>query len=157
MIARLTWFALLAMLAVVATIAQVDRRARYEGGLAALVPSAYVGFATEQRTRQALAQGEGEREFHLGEWFRQDPLHGLVVDRDQFLLDGLDHLAHRIGNPRAVNLVVLGGALAGGASQPLFCTAEDIRAVLAGQLAAKPALLEKSYKALDAGLQAVAS
>jgi len=68
-----------------------------------------------------------------------------------------DHLAHRIGNPRAVNLVVLGGALAGGASQPLFCTAEDIRAVLAERLAAKPALLEKSYKALDAGLQAVAS
>lgn len=68
-----------------------------------------------------------------------------------------DHLAHQIGNPRAVNLVVLGGALAGGASQPLFCTAEDIRAVLAERLAAKPALLKKSYKALDAGLQAVAS
>ena len=58
---------------------------------------------------------------------------------------------------RAVNLVVLGGALAEGASHPLFCTAEDIRAVLAERLAAKPALLEKSYKALDAGLQAVAS
>jgi indolepyruvate ferredoxin oxidoreductase, beta subunit len=68
-----------------------------------------------------------------------------------------DHLAHRIGNPRAVNLVMLGGALAAGASLPLFCTAEDIRAVLAERLAAKPALLEKSYKALDAGLQAVSS
>jgi len=68
-----------------------------------------------------------------------------------------DELAHQIGNPRAVNLVVLGGALAEGASHPLFCTAEDIRAVLAERLAAKPALLEKSYKALDAGLQAVAS
>lgn len=68
-----------------------------------------------------------------------------------------DELAHQIGNPRAVNLVVLGGALAEGATHPLFCTAEDIRAVLAERLAAKPALLEKSYKALDAGLQAVAS
>lgn len=68
-----------------------------------------------------------------------------------------DDLAHRIGNPRAVNLVVLGGALAEGASHPLFCTAEDIRAVLAARLDAKPALLEKSYKALDAGLQAVTS
>jgi len=68
-----------------------------------------------------------------------------------------DDLAHQIGNPRAVNLVVLGGALAGGASHPLFCTAEDIRAVLAERLAAKPTLLEKSYKALDAGLQGVTS
>jgi indolepyruvate ferredoxin oxidoreductase beta subunit len=68
-----------------------------------------------------------------------------------------DGLAHQIGNPRAVNLVVLGGALAGGATRPLFCTAEDIRAVMAERLAAKPALLGKSYKALDAGLQAVAA
>jgi indolepyruvate ferredoxin oxidoreductase beta subunit len=68
-----------------------------------------------------------------------------------------DDLAHRIGNPRAVNLVVLGGALAEGTPHPLFCTAEDIRAVLAARLTAKPALLEKSYKALDAGLQAVTS
>jgi indolepyruvate ferredoxin oxidoreductase beta subunit len=68
-----------------------------------------------------------------------------------------DDLAHQIGNPRAVNLVVLGGALAEGAPRPLFCTAEDIRAVMAERLAAKPALLEKSYKALNAGLQAVAS
>jgi len=68
-----------------------------------------------------------------------------------------DGLAHQIGNPRAVNLVVLGGALAGGATGLLFCTAEDIRAVMAERLAAKPALLEKSYKALDAGLQAVFS
>jgi indolepyruvate ferredoxin oxidoreductase beta subunit len=68
-----------------------------------------------------------------------------------------DGLAHQIGNPRAVNLVVLGGALAERATRPLFCTAEDIRAVMAERLAAKPALLEKSYKALDAGLQAVAA
>jgi Pyruvate/2-oxoacid:ferredoxin oxidoreductase gamma subunit len=68
-----------------------------------------------------------------------------------------DGLAHQIGNPRAVNLVVLGGALAEGAPHPLFCTAEDIRAVMAERLAAKPALLEKSYKALDAGRQAVFS
>ena len=68
-----------------------------------------------------------------------------------------DGLAHQIGNPRAVNLVVLGGALAEGATRPLFCTAEDIRAVMAERLATKPALLEKSYKALDTGLQAVAA
>ena len=95
--------------------------------------------------------------------------HGHYLHRDGWAVvngaDGADgwrrlaaaDLAHQIGNPRAVNLVVLGGALAEGASHPLFCTAEDIRAVLAERLAAKPALLEKSYKALDAGLQAVAS
>ncbi len=76
-------------------------------------------------------------------------------DADGWRRLAADDLAHQIGNPRAVNLVVLGGALAGGVSHPLFCTADDIRAVLAERLAAKPALLEKSYKALDAGLQAV--
>ena len=65
-----------------------------------------------------------------------------------------DGLAHQIGNPRAVNLVVLGGALAGNPTRSLFCTAEDIRTVLAARLSAKPDLLEMSYKALDAGLRA---
>ena len=75
--------------------------------------------------------------------------------RDWRHLDA-DRLADGIGNPRAVNLVVLGGALADPA-RPLFCTNEDIRAVLAERLAAKPALLEMSYQALDSGLQAAAS
>lgn len=83
-------------------------------------------------------------------------VNGAVLAEGWRQLDA-DGLAHQIGNPRAVNLVVLGGALAEGAPHPLFCTAEDIRAVMAERLAAKPALLEKSYKALDAGLQAVAS
>ena len=65
-----------------------------------------------------------------------------------------DHLAQAIGNPRAVNLVVLGGAL-GKTARPLFCTLNDIQAVLAERLAAKPALRELSQKALAAGLQAV--
>ena len=68
-----------------------------------------------------------------------------------------DRLAQTIGHPRAVNLVVLGGALAGGISPSLFCSMEDIRAVLAERLAAKTALLDMSYKALDAGLQAANS
>ncbi|QZH76388.1 MAG: hypothetical protein JY451_07610 [Erythrobacter sp.] len=61
MIGRAIWFTLLTLLALLATVAQVDRRSRYDGELASLVPSAYVGFASEQRTRQALAQGYGER------------------------------------------------------------------------------------------------
>jgi indolepyruvate ferredoxin oxidoreductase beta subunit len=83
-------------------------------------------------------------------------VNGTVLAQGWRQLDA-DGLAHQIGNPRAVNLVVLGGALAVRAPHPLFCTAEDIRAVMAERLAAKPALLEKSYKALDAGRQAVAA
>lgn len=66
-----------------------------------------------------------------------------------------DQLAQEIGNPRSVNLVVLGGALAGAGPQSLFCSTEDIRVILAERLSAKPALLEMSYKALEAGLQAL--
>jgi indolepyruvate ferredoxin oxidoreductase beta subunit len=76
-----------------------------------------------------------------------------MADREQRL--DADGLARGIGNPRAVNLVVLGGALAGGGPSSLFCTQEDIQAVLAERLAAKPALLEMSYKALEAGRRAV--
>jgi indolepyruvate ferredoxin oxidoreductase beta subunit len=74
---------------------------------------------------------------------------------DGWLRLDADDLAQQIGNPRAVNLVVLGGALGGQASLPLFCKLNDIQAVLAERLAAKPDLLEMSHKALEAGLQAV--
>lgn len=65
-----------------------------------------------------------------------------------------DGLARDIGNARAVNLVVLGGVLGVGGREPLFCSLDDIKAVLAERLAAKPDLLEMSHQALDAGLQA---
>lgn len=61
MIGRIAWFALLLATAMLATIAQTDRRSRYQGELAALVPPAYGGFAAEQRTRQALERGDGAR------------------------------------------------------------------------------------------------
>jgi len=64
-----------------------------------------------------------------------------------------DRLARDIGNPRSVNLVVLGAALGWGGADPLFCAADDIRTVLAERLAAKPDLLEMSTKALEAGLR----
>jgi indolepyruvate ferredoxin oxidoreductase beta subunit len=66
-----------------------------------------------------------------------------------------DDLARGIGHPRAVNLVVLGGALGRTGPSALFCTVDDIRAVLAERLAARPAMLEMSYKALEAGRQAL--
>ncbi len=113
------------------------------------------------RTGQAdvLLAMKDEGAAQHGHYLHRD---GWAVVNGAVLADGwrqldADGLAHQIGNPRAVNLVVLGGALAEGAPHPLFCTAEDIRAVMAERLAAKPALLEKSYKALDAGRQAVFS
>jgi len=66
-----------------------------------------------------------------------------------------DELARGIGNPRSVNLVILGAALGGDGAPSVFCTRDDIQAVLTERLAAKPVMLEASTKALAAGLQAV--
>ena len=63
-------------------------------------------------------------------------------------------LARDIGNPRAINLVVLGAALGSDGSPKLFCTRDDIQAVLTERLAGKPAMLETSTRALAAGLEA---
>ncbi len=67
-----------------------------------------------------------------------------------------DAIAGEIDNPRAVNLVVLGYALAWGAhrdaaSGGLFCTRDDIRQVLAVRLEQRPEMRAASLKALDAG------
>ena len=63
-----------------------------------------------------------------------------------------DALAARIANPRAVNLVVLGFALARQAD--LFCTREDIGQVLEARLAERPEVRDASWQALDAGYEA---
>ncbi len=67
-----------------------------------------------------------------------------------------DAAAARIDNPRAVNLVVLGFALArlsGGdaAVNRLFCDRDDIARVLEVRLAERPEMLAASRRALDAG------
>lgn len=66
-----------------------------------------------------------------------------VIDADRLALD--------MGAPQAVNLMVLGLALA----EPgrLFCTAADIEDVLRGKLAGKPGLLDGSLAALRIGFQ----
>lgn len=68
-----------------------------------------------------------------------------------------DAVAARIGNPRAVNLVVLGFALArlgdgASAGSALFCNRDDIARVLENRLAERPELLVASRRALDAGI-----
>ena len=70
-----------------------------------------------------------------------------------------DTAAQRIDNPRAVNLVVLGFALArlgdrGTSAGGLFCNRDDIARVLEARLAERSELLAASRRALDAGCAA---
>jgi len=59
-----------------------------------------------------------------------------------------DAIALHLGNPQAVNLIVLGRALATGR---LFCTPEDVGQALRRKLHARPALLEGALASLAAG------
>ena len=60
-------------------------------------------------------------------------------------------MALDLGNPQAVNLIVLGRALA----EPgrLFCTAEEVEATIRRKLAGKPKLLEGALAAFGASLK----
>ncbi len=60
-----------------------------------------------------------------------------------------DALSLKIKNPKSVNLILLGFALNG-----LFCTFEDIKQVLAGQLKGKKEMLDASVRALETGYKA---
>ncbi|MBJ6723588.1 indolepyruvate oxidoreductase subunit beta [Geomesophilobacter sediminis] len=62
-----------------------------------------------------------------------------------------DTLALNLGDPRSVNLIVLGRALA----QPgmLFCSAEEVIAVLKARLAGKEKQLQGALAALKAGME----
>lgn len=61
-----------------------------------------------------------------------------------------DRLALDIGNPQAVNLIVLGRALV--EDGLLFCTREQIETTIRAKLAAKPKILDGALAALSAGL-----
>lgn len=67
-----------------------------------------------------------------------------------------DALAARLETPLAVNLILLGFALAAAeaADAGLFCTVEDLRSVLDNRLSGKPELLSASRAALDGGAAA---
>ena len=70
-------------------------------------------------------------------------------------------LAQKIENPKSVNLVVLGFALAraGQAAsdhESLFCSFEDIKAVLKSRFAKNKKMLDASLTALQAGYEAEA-
>ena len=82
----------------------------------------------------------------------------LDVPQDTFAADA-DRLAQEINNPKSVNLVMLGYALAQlsvsalGQSK-LFCSQRDIQAVLKIRLVGKEAMLNASLKALEVGYKA---
>ena len=68
-----------------------------------------------------------------------------------------DALARETGLGKAVNLIVLGRALAGPpsgetAGSGLFCTPDEIRSTLRGRLARQDKLLDASLAALDLGI-----
>jgi indolepyruvate ferredoxin oxidoreductase beta subunit len=70
-----------------------------------------------------------------------------------------DTLAQEIGNPKAVNLIVLGFALAvaekkGKTRNTLFCSPAEINTVLEGRFGKKKEMLKASLKALEAGYNA---
>ena len=73
-----------------------------------------------------------------------------------------DALAQKIENPKAVNLIVLGFALAtaekaAADDQKLFCAVADIKNVLSTRFGKNQKMLKASLKALDAGYTAIAS
>jgi indolepyruvate ferredoxin oxidoreductase beta subunit len=67
-----------------------------------------------------------------------------------------DALAQEIEDPKAVNLIVLGFALAtaekvAGEQNKLFCSAEEIKTVLKNRFGRNEKMLKASFKALEAG------
>ncbi|MFO7665341.1 MAG: 2-oxoacid:acceptor oxidoreductase family protein [Desulfobacterales bacterium] len=74
---------------------------------------------------------------------------------DTYAVDA-DALSLKTGNPKSVNLLLLGFALRGEKDRQkdnkgLFCSFEDIKQVLADQLKGKREMLDASVKALEAG------
>lgn len=70
-----------------------------------------------------------------------------------------DRLARETNNPRALNLIMLGFALAGhqdddGASPLLYCTMDDVVRVLESRLKDKQEMLTRSINALTIGAEA---
>jgi len=65
-----------------------------------------------------------------------------------------DAISLQLGNPQAVNLLVIGCALSTGR---LFCTREELEQVIRLKLGPKPSLLEGALAALNAGAGGVSA
>ena len=91
-----------------------------------------------------------------GGWAVSNAIDGLEVDLGTAVrtIDA-DILAQEIKNPKAVNLIVLGFALAmaesSAAVEKLFCSIEDIKTVLKNRFGKNQEMLNASLKALETG------
>jgi indolepyruvate ferredoxin oxidoreductase beta subunit len=90
-----------------------------------------------------------------GGWAAVNRLKDVVQDSEfqVFALDA-DGLAQRIHQPKSVNLILLGftvGVVSKAVDIPLFCSLEDIKAVLEKSLAGKKKMLEDAITALETG------
>ena len=94
-----------------------------------------------------------------GGWVVSNAIDGLEVDSASAVrtIDA-DALAQEIKNPKAVNLIVLGFALAMAESpatgDKLFCSIEDIKTVLKNRFGKNEKMLNASLKALETGYNA---
>ena len=85
-----------------------------------------------------------------GGWIAANALPIQIAEPDHPVVTvDADAAALALGNPQAVNLIVLGRALA----EPgqLFCSKEEVEATIRAKLAGKPKLLEGALAALTAG------
>jgi len=71
-----------------------------------------------------------------------------------------ENLAQRIHNPKSVNLILLGFALAAiseASENRLFCNLEDIKTILHHRLAKKKQMLNDAIKAVETGFNSFAT
>ena len=95
-----------------------------------------------------------------GGWAVVNSVHDLKIN-DKLAARGIDadRLAQDISNPKSVNLIVLGFALAStgrraGGKINLFCSLTDMKKVLRKRFGSRKKLLDASIKALEAGYKA---
>ena len=118
-------------------------RPKHADGLLALKAEnlkAHVNFLKEKGW--AVANGE-----NMGKSIIKIPLNSIDADS----------LAQKIGNPKAVNLIILGFALAKAGKtkhDQLFCNLADIKSVLKNRFGKNKKMLEASLKALEVGYKA---
>jgi indolepyruvate ferredoxin oxidoreductase beta subunit len=91
----------------------------------------------------------------LGAWTAVNSREDVIVGPEfsAYTIDA-EILAQRIHNPKSVNLILLGFALAAISGAPengIFCTLEDIKTVLQHRLAKKKQMLDNAIKAVETG------
>jgi indolepyruvate ferredoxin oxidoreductase beta subunit len=92
-----------------------------------------------------------------GTWAVVNSSQGVTTDADvsAYIVDA-ERLAKQIQNPKSVNLILLGFALAAASAKTennLFCQMEDVETVLELRMAKNKTMLDDAAKALEAGFK----